>query len=91
MPRFYLHIRNGTGFTRDEEGLDVPSLAAAKQRAAEGARSLLSAEICSGQLDLRGRIEVADEAGDVLLVVPFEEVIQIRTGPLPDEQTRDRE
>jgi len=87
MPRFYLHIRNGTGFVPDKEGIDVPAVTDARNRALAGARSLLISEICSGELDLRGRIEVADETNNVVLVVEFEEAVHILRGPLPPEPT----
>ena len=85
MPRYYLHIRNGTGFVADPEGTVVPSLEEARLRAIEGARSLLSAELCTGELDLRGRIEIADERNHVVLVVPFHNAVRILTGELSPE------
>lgn len=83
MRRFFFHIRNGGGFVEDEEGAELPSLAEAKDYAVTGARSLLSAEVTSGQLDLRGRIEVTDGAGQPVMIVPFEEVVEIQMGQLP--------
>ena len=83
MPRFFFHIRNGTGFTEDEEGRDLPDEAAARTIAVEGARSLLSHEVSGGTLDLRGRIEVVDDEGRPLFVLPFSDVISIATGELP--------
>lgn len=83
MARYFFNVRNGFGFIEDEEGAEFPSVAEAAANAVRGARSLLSAEVTAGQLDLRGRIEVADEGGQPILTVPFVEVVEIKTGLLP--------
>jgi len=83
MGRFHLNIRNGSGMTEDEEGLELAGPEEARRKAIEGARSMLSAEVLSGNLDLRGRIEVTDEQGDPVLTVEFRDVVSVLTGPLP--------
>jgi hypothetical protein len=83
VPRFYFHVRNGLGFAEDEEGQMLPSVQAAREEAVSGARSMLSSEVCTGTLDLRGRIEVTDEQRHIVLTVPFSDAIHIRTGELP--------
>lgn len=76
MTHYYLNIQNGNGLTRDDEGEDFPDLAAARQKAMEGVRSILSDEIKSaGSMDLHGCIEIADESGAVVLTLPFREAI----------------
>lgn len=52
MPRFYLHICNGSGFVEDEEGMNLPDLAAARKEALKGLRSLLAEELRSGTLNM---------------------------------------
>jgi hypothetical protein len=86
MPRFYYHVRNGFGFAEDEEGVELADLEAAKQHAIEGARSLRSADVAEGELDLRGRIEITDAAGACVLVLPFRDALRIRDGELPGQQ-----
>jgi hypothetical protein len=78
MPRFLFHIRNGHGFTPDEEGRELADRYAAHDAAVAGARSLLSDEVTRGTLDLGGEIEVADGEGQVLFLVPFSDVVAIR-------------
>jgi len=73
MPRFVFHIRNGLGFVPDEEGAEIPSVEAARLHAVRGARSLMSAEVTEGELDLRGRLEVTDTEGTPVLMLPFRE------------------
>jgi hypothetical protein len=78
MTRFYLHINNGGGYSEDTEGQELDDLDAARAAAIEGVRSLLSEEARQGQLDLSGRIEIADGDGNILLIVPFSEAVELR-------------
>jgi hypothetical protein len=86
MPRFFFHVRDALGFAEDEEGMELPGIAEARYAAVAGARSLLSAEVGIGELDLRGRIEIADTSGSLVETVRFEDVIAVRTGELGSGQ-----
>ncbi len=79
MARFYLHINNGGGYAEDPEGQELADLDAARTAAIEGVRSLLSEEARQGQLDLSGKIEIADGDGNILLIVPFSEAVELRS------------
>jgi hypothetical protein len=81
MPRYFFHIHNGTGLTEDQEGRELPDIAAAREEAVSGIRSIVSEEALRGQLDLDGRIEVCDAAGSTLLVQRFAEAFEINPGP----------
>ena len=78
MARFYLNMSNGIGFVRDEEGQELPDLDAAREAAIAGIRSILSDEAKQGLLDLRGTVEITDESGQVLMVVPFKEAVELK-------------
>jgi len=78
MPHFYFHVFNGSGETRDEEGVDLPDLAAAVARATSGIRSILCDELSRGLLDLGGMIRVTDEQGRMLIEVPFDTAVELR-------------
>jgi len=78
MARYYLHINNGGGYSEDLEGQELPDLDAARTAAIEGVRSMLSEEARQGQLDLSGKIEIADGEGNILLVVPFCDAVELR-------------
>lgn len=86
MPRFFFHIRNGNGFTEDEEGQELADRGHAEKVAVHSARSLLAAEAAEGEIDLRGSIEVCDGEGGDVMTVPFADVIGFKCGPLPSEQ-----
>ncbi|HEY0012475.1 MAG TPA: Crp/Fnr family transcriptional regulator [Allosphingosinicella sp.] len=71
MPRFFFNIRNGNGFTEDEEGRDFPDVRAARAEALKGVRSIVAEEVKEGRLDLAGRVEITDEAGASIEAIPF--------------------
>jgi hypothetical protein len=77
MPRYFLNIRNCYSFVRDEEGYELPGVDEVHRAAVHGALSLLSHEVAEGKLDLRGAIEVTDEEGDLVLIVPFRDALKI--------------
>ena len=80
MPRYRFNIEQPftLGRVEDEEGLDLTGLDAARAEATCGVRSLLADELrFLGVIDLRGDVQVTDEAGTVLLSVPFAEAMQI--------------
>lgn len=78
VPRYYLHLINGVGETRDEEGQEAVDLDGARIRAVQGIRSILSDDVAHGRLDLRGRIEIADADGTCLGVVPFSDALDLQ-------------
>jgi hypothetical protein len=49
MPRFFLHIKDGSDLIRDEEGIDVPSAADARDLALLSARELWAGAIRAGR------------------------------------------
>jgi hypothetical protein len=78
MARYYLNLRNGGGYVEDLEGQELPDLAAARLHAIDGIRSVLSEEARRGEIDLRGSIEIADTHGNILLVLPFSDAVNLR-------------
>jgi hypothetical protein len=66
MPRYYFNIHDDAGVIRDEEGMELPDLAAARTEAQEGARELL-ADALRAHKDVNGkRMEITDADGTVL-------------------------
>ena len=78
VTRFFFNYRVGEDYVRDHEGTDLIDLASARVEAVKDARHLMSKSILGG-LDVSGRVfEVCDEAGRVVLEMPFAEAISRR-------------
>jgi hypothetical protein len=82
VPRFHLHIHDPGGVSRDEEGLDLADLSAARACALDGIRSMAGEEVRGGVLSLDGRVEIADPAGNILEIVRFADAVELR---LPED------
>jgi hypothetical protein len=78
MPRYYLHIVRDGEAIKDPEGYDLPDLDAAKREAISGAREILSEEVLRGSLSLDEHIEIVDDRGEVVFVIPFMSTVDIR-------------
>lgn len=78
MPRYHLNIFNGSGPVPDEPGQQLDTVEAAREQAVVGIRSILSAEVLEGTMDLRGRIEICDPEGRVLLIVPYADAVTLQ-------------
>ena len=76
MPNYRFHVINDID-APDDEGMELPNLAAAHLKAIDFARDLAAAAVRQGRLDLKHHIDVEDEAGKVLLKVTFAEAIEI--------------
>lgn len=88
MPRYHFNVRNGHGFTRDDEGLDLDSAMDAQVQAIRGARSLMSAEVLDGMIDLNGQIEVTDDHNDKVLTVRFRDAVHVKQGESSSSATQ---
>jgi hypothetical protein len=77
MPRFYLHLWNDLDVP-DNEGIELPDVEAARERAAADARFTLGQTVMDeGKINLTHRIEIEDEQGRVLDTVWFRDVVQV--------------
>ena len=77
MPHYHLHLQNAHVDASDDEGMDLADLATARARAIEGIRGFLGHEVAQGQMDLRGHIDIADDAGHILMTVRFDEAVRV--------------
>jgi hypothetical protein len=94
MPRFFFHIRsNGNGRSCDDLGLDFPSVETACSEALRAAQGLKGAFAARGEDPRDHAIEIENEAGEVVLHLPFSEVFDdlIGVGILRSQEVQGRE
>jgi predicted peroxiredoxin len=72
MPRYYFHVRSGTGLEMDQHGLEFDSLdeAIADARKA-GAEMLLDQAVEETRSRSQAVFEIVDASGNVVARVPF--------------------
>ncbi|MBB3161356.1 hypothetical protein FHS25_001805 [Rhizobium laguerreae] len=76
MPRFYFNILSEAGSLEDWEGTELPDPDAARIEAVRDARALMSSAVLLGY-DIASRsVEIRNETGDILLVLPFSEAVK---------------
>jgi hypothetical protein len=86
VTHYYLHFRNGDDFTPDPEGIDLPSLDAAYDKARHAAKEMAGEMVLTqGVLDAR-RFEIADETGQMVLAVPFRDLMEVTGDELTAHQ-----
>jgi hypothetical protein len=79
MPRYFLHLQYPSpedGFARDNEGDELEDASALRQHVLDTARDLMAGARLKAIPDwLRCSFEVTDEAGAVVLTLPFSEAV----------------
>ncbi len=76
MPRYFFHVEDEQGWIKDEEGLELPDLAAAVKEADGTAIDLAKAAIQEGQ-PVDGRtVVVFDEQGRPIYRLPVKRTIR---------------
>jgi len=73
---FYFNVRSDESFDADDEGIDLPSLEAARREATKSAREMVAELILYDQRIDGMQFEITDEKGNVLSTVPFRDVIK---------------
>ena len=71
MPRYFLHIRDGSQLLPDDEGSELHDLDAAKTEALAAAADILAARIKAGRSLGYSIFEIAEATGAVVMSVPF--------------------
>jgi hypothetical protein len=81
MPRFYFHLRTDQGVSRDTDGIDFESINEAYLDAFRAATDLWR-ELLHARKDPRlHAFEITDASGEVLVVLPFTEVLDTASAP----------
>jgi hypothetical protein len=76
MPRYFLHVRDGSDLHQDPDGQEFDDLASAKQEAIEAAREVMAECLrCGRPLGLGRAMIIADENGVTVAEVSFETAV----------------
>ena len=77
MPQFFFNVYDDV-VAIDEEGVTLPNSNAARLQALAGARALMAEQVSRGYLVRSHWIDVVDEAGGLVLHLPFADAIEVR-------------
>jgi hypothetical protein len=77
VPRYFFHVYDDV-IAEDEEGVELPNLAAARLNAVLSARDLIAEQVRHGHFVLSHWIDVVDEQGEKVLTVTFGDAVEIR-------------
>jgi hypothetical protein len=75
MAKFHIHLRSCDKFDKDDIGVDVPSLAEARQVAIAILRELLAENIHAGSSTPVEAAIITDECGRELMAIPVQHVL----------------
>src|SRR5918993_4357122 len=77
VARYFMHLRDGTEQLLDPEGLEFATIEAVRKAVLVSARDLMTGDIREGVIDLRFRIDVEDEGGEIVYTLPFKHAVNI--------------
>ena len=77
MNRYFMNLRDGTQELLDPEGVEYASLDALRVAVLATVRDLMSADVKSGMIDLRFRIDAEDADGVIVYTLPFKHAVNI--------------
>jgi antirestriction protein ArdC len=77
MARYFFNLHECGTVSDDPEGMERADLDHVRQEALRAAREVMCAEVNEGRLCLSCHIEVKDEDGAVVLLLPFAEALTI--------------
>ena len=75
MARYFFHIRENGTYDKDDEGIELPGIEAVKNQLHMAVRKLVMQMVRHGEPVVGLSFEVADEKGNIVLVVPFKSVL----------------
>ena len=76
MPRYFFHLIDSVDEVLDPDGIDMPPEAITGAALLQ-ARDCIAGDVKSGRLDLHYRIDVHDEAGQLVHTLPFADALEI--------------
>jgi len=75
--RYYFHLRDGVERLLDPQGIDIDDPAQLERMALKEARAVISQEALEGEINLGQRIEIEDEAGNLVHSLSFADAVRI--------------
>src|SRR5258707_14522573 len=78
MARFYFHFLEGTSLATDDEGIDLPDLAAAVREAELAARELLAEAIKTSKSQVPEAVITDDRSGQTLQKIPLADLLPVQ-------------
>lgn len=81
MARYFMHLKDGSSELIDPDGKEFVDLAALRRGVLHTARDLIRGDVEDGVIDLRFRIEAANDAGEIVYTLPFKHAVTI----IPDK------
>lgn len=77
MPQYFFHQWDGACSYPDEEGRELPDLGAARAAAIAGLRSIVAESVLHGRLSTGERVDIHNEAGQLLLSLGFADAVEV--------------
>jgi hypothetical protein len=77
VPLFYFHLHDHEGAVPDPDARELADLEVVRAQAVKGARSIIREDVLYGRVDLRGRIDVYDDAGKLVLSLRFKDAVEL--------------
>jgi hypothetical protein len=77
VPRYFFNVYDDI-IAQDDEGMELPNLAAARLNAIRGARDIIAEQVRHGHFALSHWIDVKDEQGETVLTLTFRDAVDIK-------------
>lgn len=81
MPLFFFHLRSPAGCDEDEIGVELDGIESAYLEAYRTVPALSAEMALAGAIPHRHTFEIVDQSGNLLMEVPFSEVLDRGRGP----------
>ena len=75
MPRYFFHLRRNGRLESDPDGVQCPSVHAARREAMRTAREIISRDALTGQRTADYVFEIENEDGEMIALIPFSQTI----------------
>jgi hypothetical protein len=75
VPRYFFHICDDEGMSRDEEGTELPDLEAARNEARASARDLIANYLKTGKPVKNQTVQIANAEGTILEIMDVRAVL----------------